>query len=137
MHDISTDIDQGRYPYTRQLLALERCRRSSPSQDDLPQDWCRRVTPMHLSFWEAELADHQDWEFASWVCKGIKQGFHIGFSDKNTVLHPSRFNMLSATDHPQIIREYITKELGAHHLLEVNQGSHNFKNIQISQALLG
>ena len=87
---------------------------------------------MRLSFWEAELADHQDREFASWVCKGIEQGFHIGFSDKNTVLHPSRFNMLSTTDHPQVIREYIAKELGAHHLLEVNQGSHNVKNIQIS-----
>ena len=55
-----------------------------------------------------------------WICNGFEKGFRVGYSAEAPELCSSRFNMLSAMEHPQVVAEYIGKELSSHHLVEVN-----------------
>lgn len=121
------------YPYTDQLLELEGCRR--PIHPQLPREWRHIITPFHSDFWKKELASHHDKRFVTWVCDGIEQGFHIGVSNTGPELHPSRGNMLSAVEHPQVVTEYIQGELAAHHLLRVDPTLTN--NLTIHTSPLG
>lgn len=73
---------------------------------------------MQADYWKAELATMQDKEFAAWVCKGIQYGFHIGFTDTAIQLRSARGNLISATEHPRVVTEYIANELSSQHLLE-------------------
>ena len=106
------------YPYTSQLWAIEACRQQKKLQD-IPFEWCQVITPS-LDFWKAELATHPDNLFASWICNGFKHGFSIGFSSEAPELCSSHFNMLSASEHSQVVSEYIAKELSSQHLMLVN-----------------
>ena len=112
-------IDLREYPYTNQLLAIEGCRRPD-AEVKLPSEWYQIITPIHLDFWKEELTSHPDTAFSAWICNGFEKGFRVGYSAEAPELRSSRFNMLSATEHPQVVAEYIGKELSSHHLIEVN-----------------
>ena len=68
-----------------------------------------------------------------WIRNGILRGFHIGFSHTESKLRSSLSNMLSATDHPQIVTNYIEEELASQHLLLVGPSSAlNLSQVHIS-----
>ena len=104
------------YPYTAQLRAIEACGQRKKLQD-IPSEWCQVITPVSLDFWKAELATHPDNLFAFWIYNGFEYGFSIGFSSEAPELRSSYFNMLSASEHPQVVSEYIAKELSSQHLM--------------------
>ena len=66
------------------------------------------------------------------TANGFEKGFRIGYSAEAPELRPSRFNMISATEHPQVVAEYIVKELSSQHLIELNPTDDVLSNTHIS-----
>ena len=77
-----------------------------------PMDWrlAEVVTPLILSAWKQKLERHPDKEYASYILRGIEQGFHIGVEETRVFLSAKK-NMQSASQNPQVIEEYIRKEV--------------------------
>ena len=64
-------------PCTQHLLALESC---VPRQTSvLPAYLCNIVTPLNIQAWEWELRAHPDQALVSYILRGIRDGFRIGF----------------------------------------------------------
>ena len=95
------------YPYTRDLMRLQSCTSLPPSHVELFEGG---RTPLILAAWEAALARHPDRDFAAYICSGIRFGFRIGFV-RGRSLKSASANMFSSFQHPDIIQEYISKEL--------------------------
>ena len=121
-HHFLSTAGQEEYPYTSQLLPMENCRRRE-RKHDIPAEWYQVVTPVCLAYWKTELASHPNSSFASWLCNGFSRGFSIGFSEDAPELRSSRSNMLSATEHPQVVSDYLAKELNSEHLLLANSSA--------------
>ena len=62
------------------------------------------------------LANHPDQAFARYICDGIEHGFRIGFQ-RDSPLRSATINMESARQHPDIISEYLQKELSLGRML--------------------
>ena len=114
---------------SKSLLALDACR---PSVAITHQgDWARVRSPLRIEAWEEGLVSHPDRQFADYVCKGIREGFRIGFDRSRTVCKPASGNMKSVEEHEEIVEEYIQKEKQAGRLIgPLNQTSH--PGIQLS-----
>ena len=63
-------------------------------------------TPLRL------LANHPDQDFAQFIVRGIREGFPIGV-DPTASFVSARRNMSSALENPQVIEEYLSKEVTA------------------------
>ena len=68
------------------------------------------ATPLQASVWEVLLQDHPDKAFTHYICKGIQEGFRIGFQRSNP-LRSATANMPSAAAHPEVVSRYIDNEL--------------------------
>ena len=68
------------------------------------------VTPLCLASWSRRLRHHPDNDFTRYILRGIELGFHIG-ADPSVKLKSASKNMLSALQHPEIIDEYLEKEV--------------------------
>ena len=73
-------------------------------------------TPLSLEEWTASLSAHPDQAFAHYICRGIRDGFRIGFN-RSTTLKSATTNMHSAYEHPEIIADHLHKELSLGRLL--------------------
>ena len=105
---------------------------------DIPAEWYQVVTPVYLAYWKTELASHPDSSFASWLCNGFNRGFNIGFSEDAPELRSSHSNMLSAAEHPQVVSDYLAKELNSEHLLLANSSAEGFtRQVNILVSPLG
>ena len=87
------------------MLNKGSCAKSHPDQR-----LARVATPLILEAWKQKLEKHQDREYAGYILKGIEYGFHIGIEDTR-VFTSAKQNMLSAKQNPQVVEEYITKEV--------------------------
>jgi len=94
------------YPYTADLLCLDFCR---PASGVAWPPLSEVSTPLKLPAWEAALQAHPDKAFARFVITGIRDGFRIGFSRKISLQCAPR-NMPSATEHPEVVTEYLIRE---------------------------
>ena len=97
-------IIQGSYRYTSELLELER--RSAPPSKQYSD--VRGFLPQ--AEWEPFLSSHPDRVFASYLHRGIRFGFQIGFSTAHQLKHYSK-NHNSVASNPRTVDEYIQKEL--------------------------
>lgn len=66
--------------------------------------------------WQQSLADHPDKQFSSYILQGLAHGFHIGV-DRSIALRPSRGNMPSVREQPQLVQAHIQAEFEARCLL--------------------
>lgn len=98
----------GHYKYTGDLLELERCVPSEPKV--IPHTLLSVVTPLKRLAWVKELHSHPDREFIDFILRGLENGFRIGFSYSKHVCVGAKRNMLSASQHPEPIVAYISKE---------------------------
>ena len=94
--------------YTTDLLCLDFCRPALPRQ--IPKVVACVSTPLKALAWRKALASYPDRAFVRYIIRGLQEGFRIGFH------YPSRLrsataNMPSAVQHPQVINDYIAKEL--------------------------
>ena len=73
-------------------------------------------TPLSVEQWSKALSVHPDQAFARYICNGLRFGFRIGFN-RSSHLKSASANMYSAREHPEIITEYLHKELALGRLL--------------------
>ena len=69
-------------------------------------------TPLRLQAWEQHLRNHPDRNFTRFIVKGIAEGFPIGV-DPTAPFVAARRNMSSADENPQVIEDYLSKEVTA------------------------
>ena len=55
------------------------------------------------------LLHHPDRAFAQYICKGLEQGFRVGFQ-RGSPLKSAQANLGSASEHPGAIEDFVTKE---------------------------
>ena len=70
-----------------------------------------RVSSLQLAAFQQELAHHLDCAKVQYVLDGIAHGFSSGFDPSRAALRSSLRNMRSATDHPDVIDEYLATEI--------------------------
>ena len=108
---------RGRYWYIEDLLEIDR--RRPATQPRIPEGVGVVRTPLIVGKWEAGLAAHPDREFSSYVIRGIRCGFRIGFEYRSgTGLEVSK-NMRSASEHPEPINAYVGSERSAGRMIQV------------------
>ena len=97
----------GRYLYTDDLRFLDRVGRNAPQARE---EFQAIVTPLKSAHWESMLASHPDRDYTDYLLSGIKGGFRIGVN-RGVHLASARKNMLSAQEHPQVVTDYLQKEM--------------------------
>ena len=111
----SRTITHNAYPYTSDLLALERRCLSTrpPPLPDIP-NFSRIVTPLVLHAWERALKHHPDSQFRDYLTNGLRHGFRVGFNHA-LVLRSAQANMPLLNPSP--VQEYLAKECTANRVL--------------------
>ena len=100
-----SNLHSGHYQYIQDLLALEQAGRTR----SLALSIGRAASPLHSQAWEAGLLSYSDQQFAQFLLRGIRDGFHIGARELSG-RQSSKRNLQSAYEHPQIIRDYLARE---------------------------
>ena len=95
------------YPYTEELLALQRSRADPPRR--VPPPLAVRTSPLEWYEWAAALAAHPDRRFADYISCGIREGFRVGY-DYAGKRESAKRNMLSAREHPAVVQDYLEDE---------------------------
>ena len=73
--------------------------------------WCSRgPSPIILDRLQPYLQQHPDTRFASYIQRGLRDGFRIGFS-RSSQLRPACYNHPSSQEHPAIITTHLREEL--------------------------
>ena len=109
-----TGLLRGRlYQYTADLLCLELCRTARLCPHPLLQPVRTQLIP---AAWGVALRDHPDKALARFLLRGLTQGFRVGFHPEAPLRSASR-NMLSALQHPEVVRDYLAKECTRQHKL--------------------
>ena len=70
-------VSGNRYRYTEDLLQLERC---SPRRGSVPTQLQPLNTPLRVRAWAEALQEHPDRAFTSYLLRGIREGFRIGYA---------------------------------------------------------
>ena len=114
---------------TESLLQLASC---TPPRAKPPDTmWDQMVTPYKASVWEQGLASHPDRRFADYICKGIREGFRVGFDYQHTRCRPGPGNMKSAKEHEEVVDKYIGNECEKKRLLGPLQRS-EYPEVQVN-----
>ncbi len=69
------------------------------------------ITPLDWRRWAQRLQRHPDGIFGRYIVAGLKEGFHIGFRYGSITCQSARTNMQSATLNPQVVDQYLEKEV--------------------------
>ncbi len=96
----------GRYSYMADLRILENKVSPWPCSPQLAQV----NTPLRAGRWESMLQDHPDQEFARYLVRGIKEGFHIGFDRDSVKCRGAQQNMQSAIENSSVVTGYLEKD---------------------------
>ena len=101
----------GQYTYIDDLLALDTSKPTLTTHT-LPTSMQSISTPLHWQTWDRKLATHPDQRFRDYITSGLWYGFHVGFDDSQSC-HRARGNLLSTSEHPQVVRDYLASECAA------------------------
>jgi hypothetical protein len=70
------------------------------------------VSPQVLTEFMRELASYPTPKFKFFI-EGIRDGFNVGWEPTRVSLHSRSTNMRSASEHPEVVDEYLAKEVSA------------------------
>ena len=101
------------YGHTADLLCMNFCR---PIHHNTSPVLSTVSTPLDLAEWAHALSWHPDRAFARYICEGLQSGFRIGFR-YDSPLRSATSNMLSAADHPEVVTNYLQKEVSLGRML--------------------
>ncbi len=73
--------------------------------------WSHVESPMQPEAWEVALADHPDGAYRTYLVKGLREGFRIGFGYWSCQCTGASSNTHSAEERPSIITEFLASEL--------------------------
>ena len=76
----------------------------------VPQEACAITTPLVFTAWRHLLIAHPNRDLTHFFLQGIAAGFRIGYNPPSESLKPSKRNMQSALQHPEVVDEYLAKE---------------------------
>ncbi len=93
----------------RQLEKLEG--RIPPHPVSRHERWTAVTTPLDWRRWAERLQRHPDGIFGRYIVAGLKEGFHIEFRYGSITCQSARTNMQSATLNPQVVDQYLEKEV--------------------------
>ena len=94
-------------------MALDRGRRLPPGRHSVSPALEGVTLPLQWEVWQENLRTHPDRGYAEYLARGLR----VGFDYRNHQCKSSKENMRSAREHPEIIREYLSKECLAGRLL--------------------
>ena len=92
------------------FLRLQQVGAHSRAVPRLPQSALGIHTPLRVDVWSDSLLHHPNREWVSGLLTGLWEGVHIGF-DRTTLHKSARANMQSASDHPEVVQQYLDNEL--------------------------
>ena len=72
------------------------------------------TTPLHTDKWQAVLTRHPNRPLVNFFISGITQDFRIGFSQLPNMLKSARKNLCCASQHPEVVEEYLPAEVAQH-----------------------
>ena len=76
----------------------------------------RPATPLKVAAWSKYLEGHPDQGFASYIVRGITQGFHIGASRAAIQFKSADRNLQSVQANPTLVEQHIHEEVRAFRL---------------------
>ena len=89
-------------------MALDSCR---PRGETARHPALARITtPLLARAWRVALSTHPDTRFTTYILDGIVHGFRVGFARPSSLRSATR-NCPSAEAHPQVVTDYIAKEV--------------------------
>ena len=77
----------------------------------VPSEATTITTPLVITQWQRSLVEHPNRALVHFYISGISQGFRLGFNNPKSSLRPARRNPISATEHPQVVEEYLAAEI--------------------------
>ena len=89
------------------VMALERSHLNGAKQP--VHEELSRIVTLIVSHWETMLGSHPDRQFATYICKGLQEGFRICFSP-TTAISSARKNIFSATNNQSVVEKYLREE---------------------------
>ena len=104
-----SNLTKGHYRYTADLLPLDRAASLSLPPDLSPMPSV--VTPLNARAWKGGLETYPDRAFATYLIKGIKEGFRVEVLGNHPLFHATR-NLQSAYEHDRVVQEYLDREEG-------------------------
>ena len=69
------------------------------------------TTPLVTAHWQKSLAEYPNRALVHFYISGISQGFRLGFNNPTSSLRSARRNLISATEHPEVVEEYLAAEI--------------------------
>ena len=90
------------------LLHLDACHPQGRGM--LPPELRRVESPLRWKEWDTRLTLYPDQSLRSYIVEGIRYGFRVGYN-YDAIRRPSKGNMKSALDNPEVIRDYLHMEL--------------------------
>ena len=92
------------------FVALQQvCRSADIQRAQLPACVQEIKTPLRWSAWNCHLRGHQNRVWVDCLLRGITNGVKVGFDGRK--VRSARKNLPSASEKPEVIRDYIGKEL--------------------------
>ena len=79
------------------------------------------VTPLRWQEWQRELSEHPDREWVSFLVRGICHGFRLGHDQSRVTVRERRGTMYEASQHREIISDYLKAEERAERIWKVTQ----------------
>ena len=104
----------------------------SHSSLQIPHSACQIHTPLKLTRWQQALSHHPNEQLAQFFLEGISGGFRIGYNCTYTNLKAARKNLEGARQHPEVVDEYLSKELALNRIVGPYKKS-ELPSIQISR----
>ena len=103
------NVRGNKYIYMEDLQARDNCH--TPRDIGPPPPSLSLITtPLRAEAWELRPSAHPDRAFASYILRGIREGFRLGF-DRRSRCRPATRNLRSAYDHPEIVDAYLGNEV--------------------------
>ena len=130
--DLDTPLSS-EHPYETwlQLWSNHLAHNFPPTQ--IPQSAQQIHTPLIFTTWQQALSQYPNQQLTQFFLQGISEGFRIGYSyHTGNILKAARKNLAGARQHPQVVDEYLSKEL-SHNRIAGPYSKSNLASIQISR----
>lgn len=109
-HNIETDVCA--LPHGIWLhIWYEYLHKIPPLPPQVPPSECVISTSLAVSAWRNLLISHPNQEHVHFFLTDIRHGFRVGFDHVNCSLSSFKRNLHSASEHPEVINEYLLSEL--------------------------
>lgn len=87
-----------------------------PKEPHTIQELMHISTPLDADTWEAALQSHPDRAYVTYIVRGLRGGFRIGFQ-WGASLRSAKINMPLTRLLPEVIADYISKEVGKEQMI--------------------